>query len=511
MPIRPIQYVNQNSDSRQYPASDLFVICILAAFTIFAHLATNNRYGFHRDELYYLACANHLDFGYVDHPPLIAWLGAFIQLILGKSLFAIRLVPAIAAGAIVMFTGFSVRQLGGGRFALTLGCLAVMIAPLYLSMGMMFTTNVFEQLIWAVAVYLIISVLKANSSRALLLLGLILGLGMLNKYTMFFYAGAAVTSLIFTSDRKLLKNRFWQLSIALVLVILLPNLLWQLNHGWPTLEFIREASINRMEKVSPIDFLSQQFFSLNPINFFLMIAGLYYYLVDSRGKAYRLLGIMFILLFAFFAFQHSKDYYLAPAYPMIWIGGALLLEKLANRFKSMIIKVSVISVMIIAGIIIAPFSLPVLNPEYLEKVAAYEKAEFPLVFKDMMGWENMAAAVAKAYNGLPSGVKSGCAVLANNYGEAAAIDYYGEKYGLPKAICAHNSYWIWGPRDYTGEQVLSVGLNPEDLAQGFGDLKKLGDINCNWATWYECNLAIHLWSKPRLPLKNIWPYLKMYY
>jgi hypothetical protein len=499
------------TQSRRFPTSDISIILIFPALAIVIHLLTNSQYGFHRDELYYLACANHLDFGYVDHPPLIAWLGAFISLVLGKSLFAVRLLPAIAAGAIVLLTGLTVRQMGGCKFAQTLGCLAVIIAPLYLSMGTMFTTNVFDQLIWALAVYLLALFFKNESPRLLLLLGLILGIGMLIKHTMIIFAIGIIIALLMTSYRRLFAEKYLWLSIFMALLIFLPNLIWQINHDWPTLEFIREAAINRMEQASPLNFFSQQLLSLNPINLILLLTGLYFYLVNSEGKPFRIFGLLFVLLFTFFALQRSKDYYLAPAYPMVWVGGAVMLERLANRFKPKLFKLISIILMAIAGIIVAPFSLPILPPGALEKLAGFIHADYPPVFNDMLGWENMVASTASAYNLLSEEERASCAILANNYGEAAALDHYGGRFGLPKAICAHNSYWIWGPRNYTGELILSVGLNPEDLSQGFGDVRKLGEIKFAVATWYESNLQILLWSKPKLPLKKMWPFIKMYY
>jgi hypothetical protein len=495
---------------RRFSTGDFDIIYILAILKLLLHLFSNTQYGFHRDELYYLACANHLDLGYVDHPPFIAFLAAFIKPLFGTSLFAIRLLPSLASASIVYLAGLSVRRLGGGKFACALGCLAVIIAPLFLSMGVMFTTNVFDQLFWMLAAYLLIVILKNSYPRYWLFLGLLIGLGLLNKHTMIIYTGAILIALALTPYRKYYANKYFWGCILIAGMVFLPNIIWQANHGWPTIEFLHEAAINRMEQVSPLGFLGQQFFSLNPVNIVLLIAGLYFYFFYFDGKPYRLFGIVFLLVFAFFAFQRSKDYYLAPAYPIIWAGGAIFLEKLANN-KWRVLKPGLIVLMILAGIIVAPFSLPILSFDKLEKLADIEKTEFPPVFRDMIGWENMVASVAKDYNVLPDKQKAVCAILANNYGEAAAIDYYGSKYGLPKAICAHNSYWLWGPRDYTGELILSVGLNHEDLGQGFGEVKKLREIANNQATWYESNLSILLWSKPKLPLNKMWPFIKMYY
>jgi hypothetical protein len=495
---------------RRLSASDLNIIYVLAVLKLLLYLFTNTHYGFHRDELYYLACAGHLDLGYVDHPPFIAFLAAFIKPLIGTSIFAVRLLPASASASIVLLTGLSVRQLGGKKFACALGCLAVIIAPLFLSMGVMFTTNVFDQLFWLLAAYLLIIILQNGHPRYWFFLGLVIGLGLLNKHTMVIYTGAILVALAATPFRKYFADKYFWGCVLIAGVVFLPNIVWQINHGWPTIEFLHKAAINRMEQVSPIGFLVQQFFSLNPANIILFITGLYFYFFYSDGKLFRFFGIVFLLVFAFFAFQRSKDYYLAPAYPIIWAGGAIVLEKLANN-KWQLLKPGLTILMILAGIIVAPFSLPILSFEKLEKLAAFERTDFPPVFRDMIGWENMVASVAGVYNTLPENQKAGCAILANNYGEAAAIDYFGGKYSLPKAICAHNSYWLWGPRDYTGEMILSVGLNHEDLAQGFGDVKKLSEITNNQATWYENNLSVILWSKPKLPLNKMWPFIKMYY
>jgi hypothetical protein len=496
---------------RRIRSGDLLIIFTLSLVRILLNLFINNQYDFHRDELYYLACGDHLDFGYVDHPPLLPWIASFIKPLIGQSLFAVRLIPTLAGGTIVALTGLSVKELGGGKFAQAVGCLAVIIAPLFLGMGLLFTTNVFDQLLSVLSIYLLILIFKKDNPRYWLLLGIVLGLGMMNKHTMLIFAAAILLSFALTPNRRYFTNKYFWVSVVIAIAIFSPNIYWQISHGWPTIEFLREAAINRMEQVSPLGFLAQQFFSLNPINMILLLAGLYYYLFTKDGKQYRVMGILFLLLFVFFAFQRSKDYYLAPAYPIIWAGGAILIEKLSFSRLRLLIRPILPVLMLIAGLVVLPFSIPILPVDKLEKLAAFEKTELPLTFRDMLGWENMTASLADVYKALPADQKTGCAILANNYGEAAAIDYYGSKYGLPKAICAHNSYWLWGPREYSGEFVLSVGLNHQDLQQGFAEVKKNREIPNSDATWYERDLSIIIWSKPKLPLNQMWPYIKMYY
>jgi|WetSurMetagenome_2_1015567.scaffolds.fasta_scaffold21567_2 hypothetical protein len=497
--------------SRESLLGSTAIIFYLAIVKLIIPLLTNSQYGFSRDELYYIACGNHLAFGYVDHPPLAPLLAKIIGILLGNSLLALRVLPAIAGAAIVFLTGLMVRKLRGGIFAQAAACLCVIIAPNFLNMDILFTTNVFDQLLWFICLYLLITLLKNNSDRYWPQIGLVIGIGLLNKYTVVFLIIGLLCGMLFCPARRhFLYKKFW-LGILIAILLVLPNLIWQFNHDWPTIEFLRKATINRMAEVSPIKFAWEQIISNNPITFPFWIAGLWFFLFSKKGQSYRVIGYVYVIIFLIFALQKSKGYYLAPMYPALWTAGSIVLEKMVNHSKQTWLKFPIIALLVLGGIIIAPIGLPILPAAKAVQYSKYFSSGLNLGFSDMLGWEHMVAKVDSIYDELPAQDKAKCAILANNYGQAAAIDYYGGKYGLPKALSTHNNYWLWGPREYTGEIIISVGVKLSSLQQGFGKVDLAGTVYNDYVVWYETNQPIYIWREPKIPLKQMWPKIKLYY
>lgn len=497
--------------SKDRLTSPIAVALYLALFKLALHLFTNGQFGYHRDELYYMACSEHLDFGYVDHPPLIAFLARFWIGIFGNSLFSIRFLPAVAGAAIVFLTGFIVRQFGGKIFAVIMACLSVIIAPVFLSTDRLFTTNVFDQLFWTLSIFLIIKILKYDKPKYWIGVGLVIGLGLLNKHSVIFLIMGLAAGLLLTSNRRYFRNKYLWIGAGLGLLIFAPNLIWEIKYGWPTIEFLREAEINRVMGGSLLGFIRQVVFSYHPLTLPLWAAGIYFLLFSKEGRRYRPLGILFVSIMAIFAVQKSKDYYLAPAFPMMWASGAVLLESLIRNAKFRLLRPAIAGILIFGGAALAPLSIPILSFDKTVEYCEYIQGGLHPVYSDMLGWENMVKTVARVYGSLPDNKKRVCAIMTQNYGQAAAIDFFGPKYGLPKAISPHNSYWIWGPKGYTGEMIITAGINPEGLSQGFESFRVADRVINNYATRYETDRPVIVWEKPRMPLAAMWPYLKLYY
>ena len=496
---------------RQFFRNGAAIVILFAALKLIIHLATNSQYGFNRDELYYLACSEHLDFGYVDHPPFTPILALIVRRALGGSLFMLRLLPAIAGALIVFLTGLMVRKLGGGITAQIIASLCVIVAPIFLSMGILFTTNVFDQLFWTVCFYLLILMLKSDNPRYWPIIGVVLGIGMLNKYSMLFLVVGLLIGLTITSSRKLLFTKQFIYAVAIAIVIFIPNIIWQINNDWPTLEFLKKSVINRMPNVSPFEFIRSQFFAFNPVVFPISIFGLAYLLFSKKAQRFRALAWIFVTVFVILAFQRSKDYYLAPAYPVIWAFGAIAFEKFSLKRGRMWLAYVTIAALVISGVVIAPLALPIFPIEQADSYGRRFGDGLHPVFSDMLGWENMVKTVAGVYNELPAEEREKCAVMANNYGQAAAIDFYGGKYGLPKTISTHNSYWLWGPRDYTGDVMITVGVKRESLAQGFGEVTLADTVKNDYVVWYENDQPVFVWRGPKISLNKMWPRIKLYY
>lgn len=508
--------------SRQRLTSDIAILVYLSLFKLLLHFFTNHQYGHFRDELYYLECGERLDWGYADHSPLIALVAKTARLLLGESLFAIRFFPAVAGAALVFFTGIITRELGGKRFAIALSAVLVLVAPYFIAISTVLTMNVFEPLFWMGCAYTAILIVKHNNPKLWLWFGLIAGLGLMNKHSMVFFGFALIAGLMLTRERKLLFSKWLLLGGLIALVVFLPNILWQINHDWATVELLRNAQENQTYHASPLEFLGGQILLLHPLTLPIWVAGLLFYLFSADAKPYRFLGWAYAILLVLMIVLNGKGYYLAPVYPILFAGGALVVERLARRPGWGWLKPATITLLILGGALIAPMALPVLPVETFIKYSTalglnegvktenLRLGKLPQHYADMFGWEEMAAAVARVYNSLPPEERAKCAIYANNFGEAGAIDFFGKKYNLPKSISGHQNYYFWGPRDYTGEVVITVGERLEDVSKSFNQIELADTVKHEYAIPHENNLPIFICRQPKRPLNEIWPDTKCF-
>jgi hypothetical protein len=501
--------------------SDFAVLIYLSLFKLVLHLLTNGNYGYFRDELYYIACGEHLDWGYVDQPPLIAFVAKAVRVVLGDSLPALRLLPALAGASLVFVTGLIVRRLNGSRFAIILACLAVSIAPVYLIFHTLLTMNAFEPLLWMLCAYIAILILQGADQRLWLVFGAVAGVGLMNKHSMFFWGSSFVIALLLTPSRKLLKSKWPWLGGLVALLIFLPNIIWEYRHGWVTLEVLENASRHQNLEISSLDFIKGQILLLHPATLPVWVGGLAYYLFSKRGKQFRLLGLTYLALLAVFIALKGKVYYLAPAYPMLLAAGAVAFERLFRRRGGAWLRASALLVLAITGIVTAPLALPVLP---VETFIRYSEAlglqgvrteqnrwgELPQHYADMFGWEDLTTTVAQVYGRLSPEEQAKSAIFADNYGEAGAIDFFGPKYGLPKAISGHQNYYLWGPGPYTGEILITVGSDLEDLQPLFEEVEPAATFTNKYVMPYENNSMIYICKRMKIPLREFWPKVKCY-
>lgn len=495
------------------------VVVVLTVLELLFHLVTLRGYGIFRDELYYLACSRHLAWGYVEFPPMIAVLTRAVTAVLGESLFAVRILPALAGAALVALTALIARDLGGGRFAQGLAALAVMVAPGWMSIDHILNTNAFEPLFWGGCAWLIIRALKTGDSRPWLWFGLIAGLGLLNKHAMLFFGFGAVAGLLLTPARKVFAQRNIWIGGAVAILLFLPHILWQIRLGWPTLEFLRNAVKYKNAILTPAQFLGSQLM-LTGAAVPVWLAGLWFYLVGERGKRYRALGWAYLVIAVTLFVLHGKGYYLLPAYPMLLAGGGVLLEDWFRRPAGTWARPALVAAMVLFAAVSAPLAVPVLPLDAFVRYASvlrvqnveerHEMGRLPQFFADMFGWRNMAEQVAIVYRQLSPGEQARTDILAQNYGEAGAIDYFGPRLGLPHAISGHNNYYLWGPGSRDPEVLISIGGNPGSLMKAFADVRAAGKIVDPNAMPYESNLTIWLCRRPKVSLLRIWPKFKYY-
>lgn len=504
------------------------VIGGIAAAKLVVHAALSNRYGYFRDELYFLDCARHLDWGYVDHAPMIG-LWAKIALLLGGSLPALRMLPALAGAGLVVLTGLLAWRLGGGRYAQGMAALAVLAAPIYLVIDGLLSMNAFEPLFWMGAVYALLSTLGGETTEAggsagrsgWIAAGVLLGLGLMNKHSTAFFGIALAAGILLTRERRALRTRWPFLAAAAVLLIFLPNILWQVRHDFPTLEDLENvAREGKNVALGPVDFLRQQIFIMHPVLFPLWLAGLVWLLLARRGR-YRMLGWTYLVFYALLFALKGKNYYLAPIYPMLLAAGSVALESGARRLRGrgrLVAQAACVTLVVAAGSVTAPLALPLLDPE---DYVAYEKrlgisppktevahrGPLPQAFGDQFGWEELVAEVARIYDALPPEERAKTGIFANNYGEAGAINLFGPRYGLPRATSAHQTHFLWGPGENPADNFIVLQDDRESLERVCTSVEEVAVHSHPWGMAEENN-PIFVCRGLRPPLAELWPRLK---
>ena len=497
------------------------VVRILAALKFAFHMATAGLYGFFIDELYFLACGQHLAWGYVDMPPLTAFQAWLTRSLFGDSPYSIRLFPALAGAGLVLLAAAIVRELGGGRFAQALAALVVLFAPGYLAFCSYLCMNAIEPLIWSGCALIVMRIINRGDPRLWPWFGLLSGIGLLNKHTMLVFGFAVVAGLLLTADRKLMLNRWFLLAGVIAFAIFLPNLAWEVRHHFPHLEQLANIRRNHRDvQMNPIVFLLWDVLLANPLAAPLWIAGLVSLLGGSL-KRYRPIGLAWIVAYVVLIAAGGRFYYLLPAFVPLIAAGAVAAERMTERAGRRWMRVAYAAAIALAGALIAPISVPTLPPAAyfrFTEIAHIQQPRFenrrttsmPQFFADRFGWPEMVAAVARAYYSLPPDVRQKTAIFGNDYGQGGAIDFYGPRYGLPKAIGGHLSYWYWGPRGYTGESILVLGDDRETLEREFEVVKPMAEIGHPYAMAQE-HFTLFLVQKPRgWTLQSAWPQLKKF-
>jgi hypothetical protein len=489
-----------------------WAVWVLAAAIVLLELTVGPRYGFFRDEYYYLACADHLDWGYVDQPPLSIAVLAAVRAALGDSLWAVRLVPALLGAALVVLGGQLARALGGGRYARILGAVAVAVVPQYLGQAGYYSMNSFDLVFWAAAALLVARLTPEEQGwRRFVALGLVLGLGLLNKVSVLFFGAGLAVALVVTPLRRLLLRPGLWLAAGIAGLVFLPHVLWQVHNGFPTREFIENATRLKNVGLSPLQFLASQIPEIHPLNAPLWIAGLAWLLLSRRGRPYRALGIIYVVALAILAVQHSKPYYLGPAYPPLLAAGAVVVEGLRWRW----VRPVIVAVLLLTGAALAPFAIPVLP---VDTFIAYQKAlgatpqqserstlgPLPQFFADRFGWEELTETVATAYRSLSPDEQARVIIVTRNYGEAGALRYLGRRFGLPLAVSQHNSFYFWGPGREQVDVAIIVGMNPDDLRDSWTSVETAGRFHSPYAMPYEQRWPILVCRGLRLPLQDAW-------
>ncbi|MDQ6676084.1 MAG: glycosyltransferase family 39 protein [Acidobacteriota bacterium] len=492
---------------RPFPWAGVLALCAIA---VGIHVATAPRYGYFRDELYILDCGRRLDWGYVDHAPLVGLIARVTSATLGTSLLALRFVTGLSAAAKVLVTALIARELGAGRYGSVLAALSILVVPVYWVVDNQFSLNTYEPLFWMGCVLMILASLRTGRAALLLWAGVFAGLGLENKHSTAFFLVALALGLMFGPNRRMFRHFGIYAAGVIALALFLPNLIWQVSHGWPTLEFLN--NVNRSHKnveLSPLQFLWAQVMMLGPVNALVWIPGLYLLILSSR----RFLAYTYLIFLSLLMILHAKDYYLAPAYPMLFAAGAVFWER-----RQRWLRIAVPVLLILAIMPVLPLVLPILPPEQIApymaklgftpgKTEVSHSGPLPQYFGDQFGWPEMVSKIAGVYNSLPARERANTAIYAGNYGEASAVDFFGPKFGLPQAISAHNTFYLWGPRDYQGETLIllqSDRAGAEKYCRTVSDGPEVGHP----LAMSEEHFRILVCHGLKQPLPELWPALK---
>jgi hypothetical protein len=508
-------------DEESFFSAGMAVIWAIALADLFFHIYFNNRYGYFRDEFDYMACGNHLAWGYVDQPPLIPFLIRVCRAVLGDSLRSIRFIPALASSLLIVQTAALARELGGKRFALLLSAVTILIAPQYLSNGSLLTTNCLEPNLWMGCAYFAILAIKRSDPRYWLWFGVIAGVGLEEKYTIALFGFGVVAGLLITEHRRLFLNKWIWFGGAAAFLVFLPNLLWNMHYRWPFLQLMHNIRAEHRDVVlGPGEYFVQQTILIHPLAAPIWIAGLAALFFSARLRPYRFLGWTYVVCYAVLFALHGKNYYLAPVYPMLLAAGAVVIESALDRPIGAWLKPATVIMLLAAGAYLAPITVPVFSPDhfldYTKRLPfklpvmeyQHRRAALPQWYADQFGWNEIVAETAQAWHQLAPEERADCAVFAQDYGQAGAIDFLGRRYGLPRALSGHQTYFLWGPRGYSGNCMIVLDDRADRLGQLFEHVQYVGTSADNPYA-LEKRIDVFICRRSKFgTLAQVWPQLK---
>ena len=456
------------------------LLCLLALLKlILPFFIQNAAYEPHRDEFLYLAEGKHLAWGFMEVPPLLS-LFAWLTQAMGGGFFWIKLWPSLFGALTYLFIGRMILSFGGKWFALVLAFLPF-IFGVYLRMHYLFQPNFLEIFFWTQMAYGLVRYAQTKKVRGLYIAGIGLGLGMMSKYSVSFFAASLLLGLLLTKERKVLLNKHFYYAMLTGFVIFLPNLIWQYAHGFPVVYHMKELERGQLQYISPASFLIDQLL-LNLPSVFIWLSGLYWVSFARAGKPYRFIGWAYAFVIIILLVGHGKNYYAMGAYPILLGFGALSLERWATG-RVQVMRYVMVAFSLFIGYTFVTLSLPFLAPEklagYYARTSVARKSgslrwedlqdhPLPQDFADMLSWKEMTQKVAKAYDSLDSTEKSQTLLFCDNYGEAGALNYYGPQYHLPPAYSDNASFLYWLPDDFSKKNVfLLVTDDREEMQHAF--------------------------------------------
>ena len=444
---------------------------------VLPYLLQNSYYEPHRDEFLYLAEGYHLAWGFMEVPPMLS-IFAWLTHLFGDGMFWIKFWPNIFGVLTFIMSAKIIQKLGGGMFAIFLVFLPF-IFGVYLRLFFLFQPNTPEVFFWTMIAYSVLRYIQTEKNKYLYILGICVGLGMLSKYSVAIFLVSMLAGLLLTRQRKIFANKHLYYAGIIALLLFLPTILWEYNHHFPIVVHMKELTRTQLQYVSPKSFLIDQLLMNLPC-VFTWLAGLYFAAFSFKGKKYRAFGWAYLFVIIILVVLHGKNYYALGVYPVLLAFGAYHLEKFSERRVKMWRYVFVL-IPFLLGIVFIPISLPVAKPQalaryyqvmHIEKTGVLKWEDLrnhplPQDFADMLGWEEMAQKMAKAYSSLDSNEKANTFLFCDNYGEAGAVNYYRHKYNLPEVYSDNGSFLYWMPRNVHLENLILITDDHEEMQHPF--------------------------------------------
>lgn len=494
------------------------LVLLVGGVNLGLHLATAlvTPFGVHRDTFLYFAMGDHLSLWRMDFPPLIAILARVTAALGGRSVLGVGIMPAVASTALIVLAALIAWHLGGGKYAQAVAMLGVLCNGLFLRAGELFQPVVLDQLWWTMALLGVVLLCRNGHPRWWLLIGVACGLGILTKFSMLILGAALLAGTLLTTARRTLLTRWPWAAAGIALIIGSPAFVGQLRLGWPLIGQMQDLREAQLAHVGILSFFGKQLL-YGPATL-LAAAGLVSLLLARRYARFRMLGWTCLVALLLVLLAHGKPYYIGPIHPALIAAGALLLETLphwwgrAGRFAVPALLVGYFAATL-------PLTLPVLPPAATARYAARAGITatvttntgtvgvLPQDFADMLYWEDKVAVLSRVYHQLPEATRDSVVILAGNYGQAGAIDFYRRRYGLPQAVNVTGSYWFFGPGERPGDVLLTLGVGPERLRQGYGAVTVVDVLHYPMAVEEEQTVTIAVARRPAQTLQQVWPSL----
>jgi len=517
----PVNPSSSNASAASYASQGMALVWAIALAKLVFHIYFNKGYGYFRDEFNYMSCGDHLQWGYVDQPPLIPFLIHVCRAVLGDSLRSVRFIPALASSFLVVQTAVLARELGGKRFAIILSAICIVVVPQYLSNASLLGTNSLEPNLWMGCVYFAILAIKRSDPRYWLWFGVIAGIGMEEKYSIAVFGLGMVVGLLLTEQRKVFLNKWIWLGGLAAFLIFLPNLLWNMHYDWPFVQLMRAIRAEGRDVIlGPLDFFLQQLLSINPAVAPIWLAGLVGLLFWKQFRPYRLLGWCFLVCYGVFFVLHGKSYYLTPVYPMLIAAGAIVEDSRISRPGREWLKPVIIVVLFAVGAYLTPVVIPVFSPERFLEYArhlpiklpvneySHARAALPQWYSDQFGYKEIADEAAVAWNQLPPEQRADCGIFGQDYGQAGAVDFFDRKLGMPGALSGDRTYFLWGPGHYSGNCMIVLDDKRAVLERLWNDVEYVGTSEPNpWALEPPVDVFICK-GKKFGSMADLWPHVK---